>query len=342
MPRDARTKLNTQIYDQAAEWLVEFRAGDVDPTARQRFNAWLRTSPEHVRAYLEIAAIWNEGPELDPARGYRAEDIAALTSTNSEVLPLDAAISVVPPAQIPVVRPRWWLATAAALLIAVAGLGSWVYTQRNTFSTRIGEQRSIALEDGSTVELNSRSRLRVRYADSRRVVHLLEGQALFRVAKDASRPFVVRAGDTQVRVIGTEFDVYRKKTGTVVTVLEGRVAVSGSAHTINDQQLAAGEQLILASPMPAQPHPVPANTAAVTAWTQRQLIFETTPLAEVADEFNRYNTRQLVVTDATLEGLEISGVFSSTDPSSLVNFLRARPGIEVSETEQTIHITRTR
>jgi len=98
----------------------------------------------------------------------------------------------------------------------------------------VGEQRSIALADGSIIDLNARSRIRVRLSKDERDVELLQGQALFHVAKDNSRPFVVRSDTTVVRAVGTEFDVYRKKNGTVITVLEGRVVVE-SPYAATDQ-----------------------------------------------------------------------------------------------------------
>ncbi len=82
-----------------------------------------------------------------------------------------------------------------------------------TYATGIGEQRSIVLADGSTVDLNSRSKIRIRFSSERRGVELIEGQALFKVAKDHARPFVVDSDGTRVRAVGTQFDVYRKRRG---------------------------------------------------------------------------------------------------------------------------------
>jgi transmembrane sensor len=163
---------------------------------------------------------------------------------------------------------------------------------------------------------------------------------LFRVAKDTQRPFVVRAGDAQVRAVGTEFDVYRKQIATVVTVVEGRVETydesdaAGTAAIV----LSAGEQLTVL------PHtvtkPTHTDTSVATAWLQKRLIFEETPLSEVAEEFNRYNRRPLTINDGDLENLRISGVYSSTDPTSLINFLRSQNSIQVIETEKQVRVLR--
>src|SRR5205807_1325966 len=107
--------------------------------------------------------------------------------------------------------------------IGFAGLGLWGRPQ--VYATAIGEQRSVVLKDGSMIQLNSRSRVEVRYTDHDRKIALKEGQALFTVARDTQRPFLVSAGDTAVRAVGTQFDVNRLETEIVVTVLEGKVAV---------------------------------------------------------------------------------------------------------------------
>lgn len=225
------------------------------------------------------------------------------------------------------------------LLASLTALFVWIDADKvRSYSTGIGEQRTIQLLDGSTVELNARSKVEVRLSNRRRDVALIEGQALFRVAKDKQRPFVVRAGEAQVRAVGTEFDVYRKQTETVVTVVEGRVETypgSGGGAAI---VISAGEQLTVL------PHsvtkPTPADTIAATAWVQKRLIFEETPLSEVADEFNRYNRRPLTIDDDELKRLKISGVYSSIDPASLINFLRNQNSIRVIETEDQVRVVR--
>jgi transmembrane sensor len=378
---EQRLKLNTQIYEEACEWFIDCRAGDLDDATRYDFDCWLRKSPEHLSAYLELAAIWNEGPMLDPEGKFDRDTLiaqAAFDRDNVVELPnsrndsgastQDVVARTAPThAEHRRFRHRHFAAIAASIVFVVTA-AAMLYLQTiraPTYATAIGEQRSLVLMDGSTVELNSRSKIVVQYTRQGRHVELLQGQALFHVAKDAARPFIVKIGATFVRAVGTEFDVYQKRDDTVVTVVEGRVAIltdhsivlpdRGVQSTAIDEprqsnlefptiapgqvgniMVAAGEQLTV-TPKVIQiaEHP---NIASATAWTQRQLVFESASLADVADEFNRYNDRQLIVGDRRLKTFHVSGVFSSTDPASLIRFLRARPELRIIETESQIRI----
>ena len=342
MKSHPQSKPNAQIHREACEWFVEFRAGEPDETSRKAFFAWLRESPAHMGAYLDVTAIWAEGATLELEKKWPMDALIAQAAHDPDNI-------VAHPTARPVASTteeraagikRWpgraYFAAAASVLMAfAAGLVAW--RSDPSYSTGIGEQRSIVFPDGSTVNLNSRSQIRIHYSRRERAVELLRGQALFSVAKDAARPFIVSTDSMQVRAIGTQFDVYRKRGGTVVTVVEGEVAAN-AVNTATDHSilLAAGQQFTVAAGVAA--HPTPANIAHATAWTQRELVFESTPLEEVAQEFNRYNERQLVVRDAKLNAFEIDGVFRSTDPSSLVRFLRQRPGVRVIETDSEIVI----
>ncbi len=346
--RYSNGKTHAAVVAEASEWFIDFRAGDVNGEARLRFIEWLRRSPEHIQAYLEVSGVWSELPGSDPEGRFDIASLIASARNESDVIPL-SRVSARPPPVPPAAEPRAFrrlprrpvLAVAAlALLASITAL--FLVINRDTarsYATGIGEQRTIQLMDGSTVELNSRSRVKVRFTDHRREVALIEGQALFRVAKDKQRTFVVRAGEAEVRAVGTEFDVYRKHTETVVTVVEGRVETypgsDGGAAAI---VLSAGEQLTVL------PHtvtkPTRADTVAATAWVQKRLIFEETPLSEVAEEFNRYNRRPLAIDDPELQKLKISGVYSSTDPASLINFLRNQNSVRVVETENQVRVVR--
>lgn len=376
-PGTPSRKWNAQVYHAACEWLVEFRTGEPNEAARKAFHAWLVESPAHMAAYLEMTAIWNESSAVDASvRGSieqlveqareEPDNVVALSSLSAPELEQRHELL---PAERTNRRTVRRIALAASIVLALSATLAWFVLQQGIYATGIGEQRSLTLEDGSTVQLNARSKLRVRLSQHERKVELLQGQALFQVAKDPQRPFVVTSDGTHVRAIGTQFDVRKKHSAVVVTVVEGRVTVfrSGTASDrVSPTQstgvrsglppaqsnpdalktfsngattpiyVSAGEQLTT-SPT-AREKPKPVNPALVIAWTQRQLVFDSTPLADVVEEFNRYNRRPLVIRDPDLENFQIDGVFSSTDPSSLIRFLRSRPGMHVIETDSEIVI----
>ncbi|MEJ0037805.1 MAG: hypothetical protein WDO68_17305 [Gammaproteobacteria bacterium] len=163
-------------------------------------------------------------------------------------------------------------------------------------------------------------------------------------------------GDTSVRAVGTVFDVYRKSSSAVVTVVEGTVIVESDAGTRlaaarrmsahrrepgpSHLRLSAGKQVVVAQNAVVEPKSV--NVTSATAWTHRQLIFEYTPLAEAAEEFNRYNTKPLLVEGEALRAFRISAMFRSTDPRALVRYVQTLPDVAVEETDTAIHIRSTR
>jgi transmembrane sensor len=384
-------QLNTQIYSQASDWFIEFRSGDIDAAGRREFYDWLRTSPEHMRAYLELAAIWNEGMTLDAGRVFEDAALAAALLEQDTIAPIrpqhvdtrskqedvDSQSNMETEHRVPRVLTgtRRVFAWAASVMVTVLAAGYWYAYVRNTYMTGVGEQRTLTLNDGSRIELNSETRIQVAYNDGERRINLLDGQALFHVTHDFSRPFIVHTKTTDIRAVGTEFDVYEQVTGTTVSVVEGRVAViasmrmlplprvgeglpigknggnftydsggdavtgapsapvGGTQATENGGRmfLAAGEQGIIDSRGTLARTANP-NIAAVTAWTQHQLVFKGTALRQVAAEFNRYNLRRLVIGDSQLGELKITGTFSSTDPTSFIRFLEARPDIVVTQT----------
>jgi transmembrane sensor len=365
--------MNKQIIDEAAAWFVEVNEDELDPATRRKFHAWLCQSPEHVRAYLKIVPIWEAGADLAPFANGDPDALIAWAAADNNVVTFDAGAADRrhgSDAETTLTRTRdsnasrpgdgvsWqrrslraMAASVALVCIALAASAWWMWDARSTYETAIGEQRVIALADGSTVKLNSRSRIKVRLGKQRRSIQLLEGQAFFQVAKDEARPFVVLSGDTAVRAVGTQFDVYRKTADTVVTVVEGRVAVTPASletsagraaadtrHVTPSQiPLSAGEQLVVSAN--AESRPRPADVDIATAWTQQLLVFSNTPLVEVAQEFNRYNKRQLVIAPGALADFNVTGTFSSTNPLGLTRFLQAQPGVQVIETQTRILVS---
>jgi len=257
--------------------------------------------------------------------------------------------------QPPASRLPLWRAwpIAASLLALAAGILWWAHDGQllglpKTYQTAHGEQLVRRLPDGTLVRLDTDSAVTVRYSGRERVVEVNRGQALFQVAHDDRRRFRVAAGEAQVLAVGTEFDVYRKRSTTVVTVAEGQVVVyAGAAVPPNAgtfprlaQRVNAGYQVrIDAGVMSAQP--VPADLNQALAWAQRRIVFERRPLGEVAEEFNRYGRVPLVIEDAELRALPISGAFDVYDTDSFAAFLNTLDGVSVERTPTQIRVTRT-
>lgn len=333
------TRRPASIADEAAEWLATLTDAASTDEERQSFVTWLRRSNLHVEEFLRISTLARRltGPgclppadvgELvrrakeDLSGAARVTDMAARgkfsESRRSRHLPL-----------------RWAIAACVAA-VAIVALTVVRYGPLDvgppTYSTSLGELRSITLEDGSIVELNTRSTLRTRFTAAERRVELLSGEAVFKVAKNPARPFRVVAGSAQIVAVGTAFNVYAQSARTVVTVLEGRVRVRGRgapaeanrtpALAAQEVELARGEQAIVA-PHTRIAKATLADPQRVTSWTERRLVFEETPLAEAAAEFARYNSQAIRINDTTLGELHITGVFDATDPGSLVQFVAA-------------------
>jgi transmembrane sensor len=362
--------LSGRIVQEATTWFVEINEGAASQPDRAAFVEWLKTSPEHIRAYLQVSAHWEEAGALAKASLPSITDLVLLAreSTTANVIPIgelppgDAVEfaasmgrssdnSSAPPVRIDRSQ-RYLLAASVAIAIIGASALLWFEHERGLYTTDIAEQRSVRLGDGSTMELNAHTKLRVTLGKHERDVELIEGQALFRVAKDPSRPFRVHSGDTDVLAVGTQFDVNKHRSGTTVTVVEGRVAVSGPTLQVGSPEagaavpehapkseifLAAGEQLIVSSA--AVKRAPNADVAAATAWTQKQIVFNSTPLTDVVDEFNRYNTRQFTITDPKIANTKISGQFSSTNPDSLLRGLDALNEFNIRETPGRIEIS---
>jgi transmembrane sensor len=259
--------------------------------------------------------------------------------------------------------PRWHWPTARRVTFALAAVASVTLfllgLAPSDYVSGVGERRVIHLEDGSTVTMNTRSRLRVWLTPRARDIELLSGEALFAVVHDAHRPFRVHVGHTVVEAVGTEFSVYRGQHGTKVSVVEGRVrifAYQGPARLILNPNAVAWTN-VGASDFERPPPPIPVSAGeeaqvssegggsaefdvdverqAVTqeqlahhlAWVNGQLIFENATLAETITEFNRYNRRKLEIDDPALARIHLGGAFTSTNVDEFIVELNALFGI---------------
>lgn len=327
----------------AAEWLA-LLGDDDSEDQRAAFMTWLRASTLHVEEFLRLSTLERRlrRPAIWPRDSL--ESLLAAAKAAVPVTSLPAA-----PAQVKSRSHRLHVLAAGIVLALVAAGAVFTLGQRNsaddvatTYATEFGEQRSVALPDGSIIELNSRSRLQTSYTGHQRQVRLLAGEAIFKVARNPMRPFIVSVGATDIVAVGTAFNVDAHGAQTVVTVLEGRVRVSGHADGAAGTlpatlaaavELGRGEQMVIDSDR-FKPQVAAVDPDKVIAWTQRRLIFEDTPLAAVAAQFARYDTRIIRLGNSSLKERRITGVFDAHDPASLIEFLRTDRNISIEADQQ--------
>lgn len=332
-----------RIERHAAAWLARRDAAGWDARAQAAFDAWLSESTAHRVAVLRLEAAWRESARLQvlaagdgtaaAARGAHAPSAPAVETGaiagRVAAGGCDPASLVFAPRPAP--RRARLPAAAAAGLAAMLALAAWWWLPRTArlpepvrYSTATGAIRSLALADGSQATLSSDSAISVRLGRDERDIGLARGEAFFQVSHDPGRPFVVSAGEHEVVAVGTRFAVRRDASGLRVVVTEGMVrlqperdAPGGRPTTL----LPAGSIAL------AGPNGVLVRTGSVRqaedalAWRDGLLSFRDTPLATAAEEFNRYNTRKLVIADPNVAAMRIGGSFKWSNTDAFVRLL---------------------
>lgn len=355
MPNDS-----LPVSEQAAHWWVVLHEDTCTAADREAFTAWVRRSPERVEAFLRVNLLVGtlHSKERSWPETSADELIRQARASSAEIIPLSRSEAVAPPrksSRVPgpfaFAGVRMFVAASLAVLCCALVL-SWYILRPEHYATEIGEQRSVLLDDGSLVTLNTASQIEVKYSDHRRFVRLVRGEALFKVAHERERPFDVDTGGAVVRAVGTQFNVDRRDDRTTVSVVEGKVQViaepaeniapaSTGATTAEQpsqtEYLAAAQRLVLTESGMGRPEPI-ADLAPVTAWTQRQLVFENESLGAVAAEFNRYNHQHIQIQSEQLRTQQVTGVFQANDSASFLAFISRIPGVRVTTTEHGHHL----
>lgn len=287
------------IEHEASRWLAARDSGATSPAQEEAFLRWLDGDIRHRVAYLRLEAGWR--------RVGRLKELRPLDRDVDPDLLKERAL-----------RRSWPLATAAALLLALGLGGAWFYRSNHgwqNYETNVGAFSRIVLEDGSVVDLNTNSQVRVRLGDVREL-RLTRGEGRFQVAHDRERPFVVSAADAAVRAVGTAFTVRLRDASQVeVLVSEGKVAIA-APHVPAAAPLAAGQAAVVVPGRVTVSEVTPQLIERRLAWTAGRLEFRGESLAEAVAEFNRYNQRQIRFADPSLGTLRVGGNFKATDPES--------------------------
>jgi len=346
-------RIPIEITEAAGDWLDRLSAGTT--ADQQAFAKWVRISPVHIAEFLRVSALH---AELSGAlAGHPDSAQALIDQAKATVVSLEDQQSggVVDGTDAETAGKKQrltrsgnnlvrWLSAAAVLAMTVAGAFWALYSEGSkTIATELGEQRIVVLPDGSTLELNTDSEVRVRMRETSREIELLRGELLVDGVNDPARPFRVRTDKVVVEAIGTRFNVYRRDEATEVIVLEGRVAVGLVAAVAESsrvlgvdqspRELDAGLRLVVAQTTQL-PQPEAVDVEKATAWTERRLIFDEETVQAVATEFNRYNRARVIVDDPVLAERRISGVFDVNDPAAFVALLGRLEAIEVQLTSE--------
>lgn len=296
-----------RIEQEAGDWLARLNSDDVCDDDRARFAAWRAAHPTHARVYDAMGAAWR-----------------AYSAAGSVVRAVSFGESMNQAARTNRPRLRWLVAgvAGAALLTATTFRYLMHAMPETAFQTAIGEHASISLPDGTSVELNSNTRVQVDYSAGIRVIRLDRGEAFFKVFHDSSRPFWVYGGGSWVRDVGTAFSVYLRPDDVRVTVSQGTVEV-GSAPSSGDAPqtdirnvpasvLGAGQQADLTDGTTTIRSLPRAEIERLLAWRDGKVSFVKQPLSEVVREMNRYTTLKIIVNDGRLQGLPIGGTFDAS------------------------------
>jgi len=327
---DQSPVVSREIAADAAVWVARLHGADRSSAMERDCLAWLAASEEHRLAFERCTEVWQEVPrvKLDDAYGAAAGIAAARSSWHA-----------------PAFRGR---VASALALVGLVTLGTVVLQQwltRDAYSTSIGEEQLLVLDDGTRMSLNTSTRVRVELSAAQRSVTVEAGEALFEVARDAERPFVVRAGGSEVVALGTVFSVRLGGPGAgagdalTVALMEGSVSVRAAAHAASGEAgvlapvlMQPGQRMRLATAGGAQldqPRMEP-----LVAWKRGEAVFDDVALEEAVAEMNRYSRTPIVlVGGSAVAARRISGHFRTGDSAGFAQAVAALHGLAVRERE---------
>lgn len=331
---DAERMAFDAIENAAIDWFGRRDAG-LTEAEEVEFQTWLESDPRHAEEYSRLSSTDTalEGLSVFRPQGRKPDpNLPLLNEVSTPLCP----------------KRRWMSPLALAAAAAIALIAGFVVLPRsshdqfsNVVTTEVGGLRRMVLPDGSTLELNTDTKVAVAFDRAVRRVTLERGEVHFSVAKEPARPFVVSAGGDDVQAVGTAFNVHLRPGDVDVLVTEGRVRVSDTesgssllpvAATLTTEPpvLTAGYRAVVAAATAVELKPkarvspvADLEMSRLLAWQAKRLEFEPTSLREIIAEFNRYNTHQLIAGDSMVEDLSVGGSFAVGDYDMLVRLLEA-------------------
>ena len=331
---DSFPKLDSEALEaEAARWVMKRDSGAWMEADQAELDAWLGERTEHRIAYIRLSAAWGHAARMKalgaaaPAGTIPPRGSWSPARFSRASLPRPSASSRNPEHSVRLRRTR--LFAAAACVLALMG-GAFVYRMAvlggDIYATPVGGIETVKLADGSSVTLNTDTRIRVTLMPTERRIQLEGGEAFFQVAKDKSRPFVVYAANKRVIAVGTQFEVRRDHDDLEVIVTEGTVRLAPLPAAVTPTQppmyLTAGDiARALKNEVMVQTHAT-AEAQKLLSWRAGYLIFDDTTLASAVAEFNRYSVHKISIADPSIATIRIGGHFRSNNTSGFLWLLQ--------------------
>ncbi len=332
------------INREARGWFIDIHHGENTPDIQENFKVWLAEDDEHRKSYEDICAFMQQTQAFtsDPLCKEKYKHLASEKIAAGQ--PIQKALAMlkqffqkrVQAGQKASFKSRVFYGPIALSMLLF--LGAYIVFQPArrdyTYHTEIGEQKTVVLADGSTVKLNTNTRITVDFSEQNRSVILDQGQAYFIVAKERERPFMVHFDKGQVIAVGTEFEVYNKGPEVLVSLVEGKVRVLGlpahqtasqaaqKAHVeqrdivmVADSDTDIGAQISVSAKTLSSV--IEMDNSLIIAWQDKKMIFRDKTLGYVIAEINRYSPRRIILEQAEMANTVISGIFPTQSDEAL-------------------------
>jgi transmembrane sensor len=324
----------TWFRGSPAAWFARLQSGPITPRLDSKYRRWLAADPQNEVEYERHELAWELAGELA-----NDDEIAALVADAQRASTTDSE------RQHKRRHPLMW--TAAAATFAVVAIAAGLFLQRQsddlTYTTAVGEQRTVVLPDQSRMVLNTSTRARINYGRNARVIELEQGEATFSVEHDEFRPFEVIAARGTTRALGTEFNVLTTSEDVTVSVLSGTVEITAPGTAVRtaatrSMRLARGQEVTYSSARVSELRM--ANATRIQAWHTGRIAFEDVALEQALAEFNRYTRKPVVVRDPSLSGLRVSGLFRIGETEALLQAMDTAFGIRAERRASVIELRR--
>jgi len=306
------------VRAEAAAWLARLHAENRDAADEAGFRAWLEADPDHAAAFEAVDRMWSDVGGLSGLP-------SALRDSFGHAL-----------ARPPVLARRTLLAGVGLFAVAGGSALFWRSASAKVYETEVGEQRHVALADGSQLFLDAQTRIAVRFSETTRLVDMQYGRANFHVVPDLKRPFIVQAAEKKIVATRCNFDVRCEDGKVQVVLIHGEADVRpASVPEARGERLTAGERLVASNDIEKRDKP---DMTHVLAWQTGYEMFDGEELSQAADEMNRYSTAKLAV-DPSVAGLKVSGVYRVGDNAAFAHSLTKLLPVTVRQIGDTLVLT---